>query len=162
MHLFLAVLWLVFWISGVALALFYANIPNPIFGPDGQSRNVIAEPEQAMLCIMLHTVLCMPMVATFLEKALGSDGARKPTLKPAVYWIFGGLHLAVLIVIASFLAKGLFVALSDGRDALDHFVNGTGYGGFLSATVLLLVGALISMGEHAAKHIETESGASDA
>lgn len=159
MYLLLAVFWLIFWISGVALALIYSNIPVPLNIADGQIGHTISEPQEAMQCIMLHTVLCMPMVAAFLEKALLSGGQKNRSLRPIIYWILVVLHLAALLLMASFLAKGVFVQLHDGRNALDLFFDGTTYGGFISATVLLLLGALISMGEHATFSAQQEDKA---
>ncbi len=149
MHLLIAILWLCFWVFGVALALIYSNCEDCIAG---QSR-VLANPDEMKLCIMLHTVLCMPNIATSLEKALIPRMHHHTRLRPQIYVIAICLHLAVLALTASLLAKPLYKTIPPDKNALNMFVEATAYGGILTATVLLLVATLINVAENSALQV---------
>ncbi|SES90920.1 hypothetical protein SAMN05216326_106102 [Nitrosomonas marina] len=143
MHLLIAILWLCFWVFGVALALIYSNCEVCV-----ASHRVLASPDEMKLCIMLHTVLCMPNIATSLEKALIPRTHHHIRLRPQIYVIAICLHLVVLVLTASFLAAPLYNTINLDKNALDVFVEATAYGGFLTATVLLLIGTLINVAEN--------------
>ena len=158
MHLLIAILWLCFWVCGVTLALIYSNCGTCV----ADQPRILATSNQMMLCIMLHTVLCMPNIAASLEKILIPRVVCRTRLQPQIYVIAICLHLAVLALTTSFLAKPFYKTIPPDKNALDLFVEATAYGGFLTATVLLLVATLINAAENSAIKInhggETDNG----
>lgn len=136
----LATVWIGFWASGVVFAVGYANFDLELTAAFSGAAVAIGAPEQTMQCIMLHTVWCAPMIAYYLSAAL----RPRPNAAPSVAvgsLVF--LNLFVVIGALIFFVRPLYAY--DGRDVLSLFVDATSYGGFFSATVLLLVRTMIDM-----------------
>lgn len=139
----LATVWIGFWASGVVFAVGYENFDLELtaaFSGAAVSIGAPDAPDQSMQCIMLHTVWCAPMIAYYLSAALRPRPNAAPSVAVGAL-VF--LNLFVVIGALIFFARPLYAY--DGRDVLSLFVDATSYGGFFSATVLLLVRTMIDM-----------------
>jgi len=95
----------------------------------------------------------MPNIASSLEKVLIQRVVPHNHLRPQIYVIAICLHLAVVALTASLLAKPLYKTIPLNKNALSMFVEATAYGGLLTATVLLLVATLINVAENSALQV---------